>query len=275
MKSRAGTPRNAAGPPAALAAAGSDSGGGAGIQADLLAFAACGVWGTAAVTCLTAQNPDGVSAVQAAEPDFVREQMAQVFRFFEVKAAKTGMLYNREIIEAVAEELEAHPGVPLVVDPVMASASGARLLLPEAVEALKKRLLPRAALVTPNLDETAILSGRKPESPEEIRQAAAKLAAEYQTAFLIKGGHLPGKVLCDALALPDGKLFAWARGRIENVDTHGGGCALSAAAAAALARGSRLPEAAETALAYVEQAMRRPVFVGGRQFLSHGIPVRR
>lgn len=255
--------------PVALSIAGSDSGGGAGVQADLLTFAANGVFGTTAITCLTAQNPDGVSGVVALEPEFVAEQARQVFRFFAVRAVKTGMLFNAPIIAAVAGLLREHREIPVVVDPVMVATSGAALLQPEAVAAVSAQLLPLAALVTPNLDEAAVLLGRRPGDEAEMRAGALELAKRFGVPFLLKGGHLRGNELVDVLATPDGGLSRWACLRIEGVDTHGSGCTLSSAIAAQLALGRALPEAVAAGRDYLRRGLERGAAVGGRTFIAH------
>jgi hydroxymethylpyrimidine/phosphomethylpyrimidine kinase len=254
----------------ALTVAGSDSGAGAGIQADLLTFAALGVFGTTAITSLTAQNPAGVSGVHAVPPEFVAEQIRQITAYFPVRALKTGMLFNAAIIEVVADFLAKQRRVLAVVDPVMVASSGALLLQPEAVNALRTSLLPMAALVTPNLDEAAVLLGRRPEGVTETIEAARGLAAHFSVPFLLKGGHLPGERIVDVLARPRGRPVVWRSRRIRDVDTHGSGCTLSAAIAALLARGERLEDAVEGARRYLRRGMRRPIAVAGRRFIAHG-----
>ncbi len=255
--------------PVALSIAGSDSGGGAGVQADLLTFAANGVFGATAITCLTAQNPDGVSGVTAVAPEFVAEQARQVFRFFEVRAVKTGMLFSAPIIGAVAELLRERRGVPAVVDPVMVATSGATLLQPDAVAAVCERLLPLAALVTPNLDEAAVLLGRRPGDEAAMRAGALELARRFGVPFLLKGGHLGGAELVDVLARPDGGTERWSGERIEGVDTHGSGCTLSSAIAAQLALGRPLVEAVAAGRDYLRRGMERGARAGGRRFIAH------
>ncbi|TVR52726.1 MAG: bifunctional hydroxymethylpyrimidine kinase/phosphomethylpyrimidine kinase [Puniceicoccaceae bacterium] len=255
--------------PVALTVAGSDSGGGAGIQADLLSFAANGVFGTTALTCLTAQNPEGVSGIVALEPDFVAEQIRQVRRFFAPAAAKTGMLFNAGIIEAVADALGGEPAFPVVVDPVMVATSGAVLLDPAAIDALKAILLPRAAVVTPNLDEAAILLGEAPSCLQMVHGAAVELAGRYGVPFLLKGGHLDGAVVEDVLAQPDGTVRIFTAERVHGVDTHGSGCTLAAALAAGLACGLDLEKAVERAQAYLLAGLRNPLAVGGRRYIRH------
>ena len=239
------------------------------MQADLLTFAANGVFGTTALTGLTAQNPDGVSGVVAIEPAFVAEQARQVFRFFDVRAVKTGMLFNAPIIAAVAELLRERRGVPVVVDPVMVATSGAVLLQPEAVAAVGEKLFPLAALVTPNLDEAAVLLGRRPVDEAAMRVAALELAQRFGVPFLLKGGHLGGEELVDVLATPDGMVERWAGARIPGVDTHGSGCTLSSAIAAQLALGRPLVEAVATGREYLRRGLERGVALGGRKFIAH------
>jgi hydroxymethylpyrimidine/phosphomethylpyrimidine kinase len=256
-------------PPVALTIAGSDSGAGAGIQADLLTFAAHGVFGTTAITCLTAQNPDGITAIEALPTSFVVEQIRQVHRYFKVRALKTGMLYSAGIIGAVADFLQARREIPAVIDPVMVATSGAVLLKPQALAAIRKRLLPLAALVTPNLDEVGVLLGEKPSSPAAMASAGRQLAQTYGVPFFVKGGHLPGEDLTDVLARPDGQVRAYTAQRVTGVDTHGSGCTLSAAIAANLAKGLGLDDAVEAAGAYLRRGMERSLVIGGRRFINH------
>lgn len=256
--------------PVALSIAGSDSGGGAGIQADLLTFSANGVFGTTAITCLTAQNPDGVSALEALPASFVREQIEQVHRYFKIRAIKTGMLFNTEIISAVAGFIEANPTLPLVVDPVMVSTSGAVLLHESAISALQLQLLPRASLITPNLDEAAVLLDERPDSVPAMEQAAKKLAGRFGVPVLLKGGHLAGlDEVTDVLALPDGTSSAFTSHRIDFVNTHGSGCTLSSAIAANLAHGWDLTQAVGEALTYLRGGLRQPLYLNGQPFIQH------
>ncbi len=278
--------------PVALTIAGSDSGAGAGIQADLLTFAAHGVFGTTAISALTAQNPDGVSAVHAVPADFVREQAEQVARFFKIRAAKTGMLANAEIIAAVADFFEAHREIKLVVDPVMIATSGAKLLDDAALGALRERLIPLAALVTPNLDEAEVLLGEKfswrgnaKTEFRDVEASAEKLADALGVPVLLKGGHGNGGEVCDLLAFPKkAGVTSRPRGtgcrhaRIEKTDTHGSGCTLSAALAANLAFPPRsssedeetmLRDAVARAIDYVFCGIAQPLPVAGRNFIAH------
>ena len=256
--------------PTALTIAGSDSGGGAGIQADLLTFSALGVFGTTAISCLTAQNPDEVTAVHPVPVEFRLEQIRRVEVFFEPNAVKTGMLFSAEIICAVADWLETRGGAPAVVDPVMVATSGAVLLEPDAVEAVRERLIPSATLVTPNLDEANVLAGGSPSSADGMADAARALASRFGTAFLLKGGHLPGDELVDALALADGSVRLFRDPRIHGVDTHGTGCTLAAAVAAGLAKGIALEAAVAASRAHLRRAMAAPVILHSRAFLPQG-----
>lgn len=256
--------------PVALTIAGSDSGGGAGIQADILTFAACGVFATSAITCLTAQNPDGVSGVHPCPGAFVREQADRVAEFFPVGAVKTGMLLNADIIGAVAGFLAAHPRIPYILDPVMVATSGARLLDASALTALREKLVPRAALVTPNLDEAAILLGRRPAgAPPEQTEDAILLAVRLGVPVLLKGGHAETETLTDIFATPAGETLVLGATRNSSVDTHGSGCTLAAAIAAHLARGLPLPDAVAAAHAHLQRGIHAPLRVAGRDYIAH------
>src|SRR5262245_15607232 len=261
---RDGTTLRADGIPRALTIAGSDSGGGAGIQADLKTFAALGVWGMTAVTSVTVQNTEGVSAVSDLPPYVVAAQIRAVVTDIGVDAAKTGMLSSGVIVEAVAGALEA-AGVPrLVVDPVFVSKHGDPLLREDAVDAMRKRLLPLATLVTPNLPEAAGLAGFEVESRADMEKAAHAVLELGPRAILVKGGHLKDDVAADLLADVDGT--EWIEGeRIYTPHTHGTGCVLSAAITASLARGLPLREAVSAGKAFVTEAIRHALAIG------HGI----
>ncbi|TYO89482.1 bifunctional hydroxymethylpyrimidine kinase/phosphomethylpyrimidine kinase [Oceanicella actignis] len=241
--------------PVALTIAGSDSGGGAGVQADLKTFAALGVHGACALTAVTAQNTCAVTAAQALEPALVRAQIAAVAADMPPAAVKIGMLANAEIVEAVVESLDLL-AAPAVLDPVMTAKSGDALLSPDAEDALRARLLPRAALVTPNLPEAARLLGRPParDAAEALSQARALVALGARAA-LVKGGHAEGEICRDVLVWPGGEV-AFAAPRIATRRTHGTGCTLSAAIAALLARGWALPDAVGRAHAWLHAAIR-------------------
>ena len=240
--------------PGALTIAGSDSWGGAGIQADLRAFAAFGVWGTAAVTAVTAQNHRGVLSARLVDPDMVAAQIAAVAETGMAQAVKTGMLGDAAVIRSVSEALERHHLGPLVVDPVQAASQGGSLLDPTALPVLVDRLLPQAALVTPNLPEAEALIGRRIGGRSDMPGAAAELARLGPAAVLLKGGHLAGPDSPDLLWM-DGEPL-WLEGdRIPASHSHGTGCTLSAAIAAELARGRSLAAACRSAKAYVRSAL--------------------
>lgn len=254
--------------PVALTIAGSDNSAGAGAQADLKTFAAHGVYGLTAITCVVAEVPGKVSRIQAVEPEVVREQIALSFEAFPVAALKTGMLFSRENVMLVADLYEELPKTgpagrrpPLVVDPVMVASSGDPLLRDEAVAAYRERLFPLAALVTPNLDETrALLSGRAIPDLDALAQAGRELCARFGVPFLVKGGHLAQadgkKPATDLLVVPpDGRVEAFAAPFTAGVQTHGTGCTYAAAVTAHLAHGRSLSEAVRRAKAYVSAAV--------------------
>lgn len=250
-------------PPVALTVAGSDSGGGAGIQADLKAMAHAGVHGCTAITALTAQNSRGVDGIDPVDPSFVAEQIRSVAGDFNVRATKTGMLFSRPIIETVAEHAESLGR--LVVDPVMVAASGDSLLEPEAERALAESLLPEADLVTPNWPETKKLAKalelNPAGTPEEL---GARLTEEYDsTVFLIKGGHSPEDDAVDYLCRHDEKNRSYRTERIDTENTHGAGCAYSSLIAAYLARGKSLDQAVGTAKDELTRALESGYAAGG------------
>jgi len=244
-------------PPVALTIAGSDNSAGAGAQADLKTFTALGVYGLTAITCVVAEVPGKVSAIAPVPPEVVAEQVRLSLEAYPVAALKTGMLHSCAVIEAVAAVLERsfqNRRLPLVIDPVMIATSGAPLLEPAGVDAMGQRLFPLAALITPNLDEAAVLLGRKIDTLEAMRDGGRALAARYGTAFLLKGGHLSGDAI-DCLCTPDGAIVERCAPRVPGVATHGTGCTTSAAIAAGLAHGLPLPEAFAQAKAFVSQAI--------------------
>jgi hydroxymethylpyrimidine/phosphomethylpyrimidine kinase len=256
-------------PPSALTIAGSDSGGGAGIQADLKTFLALGVHGMSAICALTAQNTKGVSAVSNVAPWFVKEQISQVVTDFEVAAAKTGMLSRRAIVEVVAESVRKYSIPNLVVDPVFVSKNQDVLLTKDSINALVSKLLPLATVVTPNLHEAALLTGRELFDLAGMREAAKALHDMGPAWVLVKGGHLDA----DATdLLYDGTDFLELTAeRIDSQNTHGTGCTLSAAIAAHLARGAGVPEAVRAAKDYVTGAIRHGLEVGkGYGPTNHG-----
>ncbi len=245
-----------ASPPIALTIAGSDSSGGAGIQADLKTFAAHQVYGASVIVALTAQNTRGVSAIHAVPAAFVLAQMEAVFSDLDVAAVKIGMLATAELIEAVAEGLERHKARNIVLDPVMVAASGAKLLEDEAIEAVRRRLFPLATLVTPNLPEAAALLGTTmAETESAMAEQAEKLAALGAANVLVKGGHGSGDTSSDLLLLAGGQRQRFSAPRHETLNTHGTGCTLSSAITAGLARGLALPEAVGHAKTYITAAI--------------------
>jgi len=247
----------------ALTIAGSDSGGGAGIQADLKTFQRFGVYGTSALTLVTAQNTVGVRAVELLPTELITQQIAAVAEDFEVRAAKTGALGSSEIIEKVAAALEEHAIPSPVVDPVMISKHGDPLLDAGSIEVLKARLFPKASLVTPNLHEAAALLGRVVESEEAMRDAARAVCDLGAAATLVKGGHLPGEEAVDLFY--DGTDFVrLAAPRVDTPHTHGTGCTYSAAITALLARGKTLAEAVRDAKDYISRA------IAGAPGIGHG-----
>jgi hydroxymethylpyrimidine/phosphomethylpyrimidine kinase len=240
--------------PVALSIAGSDPSGGAGIQADLKTFHSLGVYGEAALTLITVQNTHGVHRVDVLAPELVSEQIHAVIADIPPQAAKTGALGNRAVVEAVAAAAEAF-SFPLVVDPVLISKNGARLMDAEAQHTFIERLLPRAFLLTPNLPEAAELSGIPVHDADSMARAAEKLLSMGAANVLVKGGHLDGEAL-DLLASPGVKLRLFRADRIDTKHTHGTGCTYSAAIAAELAKGAPLEEAIRLAKRFITDAIR-------------------
>ena len=237
--------------PVALTIAGSDSGGGAGIQADLVTFAALGVHGASAITCVTAQNAQMISRLEPCSPAMVRAQIEAVFAQLPPAAAKTGLLYSAAIVREVARFFRQTPGVPLVVDPVMFASSGRRLLQADAARLLRRELLPLAALVTPNLFEAEYLIGKKIRTPEELRAAARLIYQSSGCAALVKGGHLEGGEAAVDFLCGNGGEWMLSAPRIQGVALHGTGCRYSAAITAWLARGRSLPKSVELAKSHI------------------------
>ncbi|HYR71573.1 MAG TPA: bifunctional hydroxymethylpyrimidine kinase/phosphomethylpyrimidine kinase [Candidatus Acidoferrum sp.] len=257
--------------PKALTIAGSDSGGGAGIQADLKTFSAFRVFGMSVITAVTAQNSLGVQGVENLPPAFVAQQLRSVLEDFGADAAKCGMLSTAPIIEAVAAGLTERRIEKLVVDPVMVAKSGDRLLEPDARAALADRILPLALLVTPNLPEAEVLAGMRVAEPEDMEEAARRIHTMGPRYVLVKGGHLKG----DATDLLwNGRDFTrFSTPRIDSQNTHGTGCTFSAAIVAGLARGQALGDAIRSAKAYVTRAIREGFQAGrGVGQLRHFIP---
>lgn len=256
----------------ALSIAGSDSGGGAGIQADLKTFQAFGVFGTTALTAVTVQNTTGVLDVHPVPVATVRAQIAAVAEDLRPAAVKTGMLATREVVEAVGGALDAHALENYVLDPVMVSTSGHPLLEKEAERAIQETLLPRALVVTPNLDEASILVGFEVRTPGQMHRAAEALVARGAKAALVKGGHLPAGEVVDVLHDGDGTR-EWRSARLSDRNTHGTGCTLSAAIAAGLANQRPLRTAVGDALDYVHRAIAAAPGLGrGHGPLNHRVP---
>jgi len=263
--------------PIAMTIAGSDSGGGAGIQADLRTFAAFGVHGTSAITALTAQNTRGVDAIHTTTRPFLRMQIDAVLADFRVGAIKLGMLATPALAREVVATLAAHRAIPLIVDPVLVATTGARLGTQALATTLRRDLLPRADLVTPNIPEAEALLGRRVRR-NDMRAAATALLDLGARAVLLKGGHLPGSDVSDLLLMRDGE--HWFHQRRMRGEYHGTGCSLSAAIAAAIALGQTLETAVGSAIGFVQQAMASGYRPGkGRlRVLDHmhagGLPVR-
>ncbi|HVU07436.1 MAG TPA: bifunctional hydroxymethylpyrimidine kinase/phosphomethylpyrimidine kinase [Verrucomicrobiae bacterium] len=292
--------------PVALTIAGSDSGGGAGIQADLKTFAALGVHGASAIACLTAQNPKRVLGIETVSPQMLRQQLEAVFEELNPRAVKTGMLFSAGNVSVVAEFFtrhfspspqrgegrgeeakiyrlkSPHPNSlpawagrgrkiapPLIVDPILISTSGTRLLEPKALKILKDKLLPLATLATPNLSEAEILSGQKISSLEETAAAAHKIHARFGCAVLIKGGHLKNLPNATDLFFDGKDEFLLSAPFVKNVRTHGTGCTYSAAICAALALGKNLPQAVQSGKKFVTTAIVHSYKIGNHFALNH------
>jgi hydroxymethylpyrimidine/phosphomethylpyrimidine kinase len=256
-----------------LSIAGSDSGGGAGIQADLKTFSALGCYGMTAITAITAQNTQGVRAIHGVPPDMLRAQIDAVVEDIGVDAVKIGMLHSPEVVAVVADALRRHHLPHVVLDPVMVATSGDRLMADETVQVLVRELFPLATVVTPNLDEAALLLGRPIPGIEALDDAARALLALGAPAVLLKGGHLPGDEVVDVLALPDRTLQHLRSPRIATHNGHGTGCTLSSAIAAYLALDQALPEAVALARAYILGAIQAGAAVRtghGHGPLNHG-----
>ena len=253
--------------PAALSIAGSDSSGGAGLQADLRTMTKLGVHGASVVTCVTAQNPGVVTAIHPTQAKVVTAQLDSVFSSLPIRAVKTGMLYSRSIIDAVAQCLAKRKRVQLVIDPVMISSSGTPLLKPSAALALSARLLPLAKLVTPNLDEAAALAQRQVREPEEMRDAARAIHERFGCAVLVKGGHMKTAEAID-LFYDGQEEFLLSAPRAKGVSPPGTGCTYSAAITAVLARSERLPGAVELAKQHMVEAFSGAFRIGKHHFLG-------
>ena len=258
-----------------LIVAGSDSGGGAGIQADIKTVTMFGAFAMTAVTALTAQNTRGVTRIVPVDPDFVEEQMRAVLLDLGADAVKTGMLLGADVVRCVARAIAAlAPQAHLVVDPVMVAKGGARLLEDDAREALLTELVPNATLVTPNVLEVEILTGRVVRNEGDLEAAADRLLALGARAVLVKGGHLEGPRLVDLLKTREGAVHRFVAERAETRSTHGTGCTLASGIAAGLSQDLTLPEAVARAHAYVQRAIRTAPGLGvGHGPLNHAHPL--
>ena len=240
-----------------LTIAGSDSGGGAGIQADLKTISAIGCYGMSVITALTAQNTRGVTGIHAVPPAFAAEQMTAVFTDIGADAVKIGMLYSAELIEVVATRLQTYEAKNIVLDPVMVAQSGDKLLQDDAIEAIKKHLMPLADVVTPNIPEAEVLLNRKLQSAEDMHQGAKALAEYGSQSILIKGGHLTENDSTDLLYLFSEDRFVTLKGeRVQTRNNHGTGCTLSSAIASYMARDHDIEAALKKAKSYITQAIK-------------------
>lgn len=257
----------------ALTIAGSDSSGGAGIQADLKTMLANHVYGMSAITALTAQNTTGVTDIMEVTPKFLAEQLDSIFTDIRPDAVKTGMVSSSQLIEIIADKLREYEAVNIVVDPVMVATSGAKLICDDAMETLKKKLLTLATVITPNIPEGEVLAGMKISSKEDMVTAAEKISNTYGCSVLLKGGHS----LNDAndLLVEPGKEPVWFKGRrIANTNTHGTGCTLSSAIASNLAKGKSLEEAVKGAKNYISGALAAGLDLGkGSGPMDHGFDI--
>jgi hydroxymethylpyrimidine/phosphomethylpyrimidine kinase len=256
-----------------LIIAGSDSGGGAGVQADIKTVTALGGYAATAITAVTVQNTLGVTGVHAMPPDLVAAQARAVLTDLGADAVKTGMLGDAALVALVAELLD-EAAVPAVIDPVMVAKGGAALLAAAAVAAMRERLIPRATLLTPNAPEAAVLTGLPVATTDDLRRAGEALLAAGARAVLMKGGHVPGERVIDVLMTPDGETVFEGE-RIESRHTHGTGCTLASACATGLAQGLPLTAAVARAWDYVHEAiLRAPGFGAGHGPLDHAWPLR-
>ncbi len=256
----------------ALTIAGSDSCGGAGIQADIKTMTVNGVYAMSAVTALTAQNTTGVTSIMEATPEFLGDQLDAIFTDIFPDAVKIGMVSSKELIRVIAEKLKQYGAKQIVLDPVMVATSGAKLISDDAVEALKSELIPLASVITPNIPEAEVLSGMKITSPEAMEAAAEKIWREFGCAVLMKGGHQQNDAN-DYLYGDEGGTWFYGK-RIDNPNTHGTGCTLSSAIAANLAKGLCLAEAVEKAKTYLSGALAAMLDLGrGSGPMNHAFAI--
>lgn len=241
--------------PVALTIAGSDSSGGAGIQADLKTFSSLGVYGASVITAITAQNTKGVRGIQAVSQEIVKGQIEAVFEDLRIDAVKIGMLHNKENVESVANAIDSYCPSRVILDPVMISTSGSKLMEDSAIESLISELFHRVTLITPNIDEAAFLSGMPIRNEQEMETAAQKLLAMGCRSVLMKGGHLGRQEMADILFIEDETPLRLVAPAVDTRNTHGTGCTLSAAIAAYMALGGKLSEAVQAAKRYITAAL--------------------
>lgn len=250
-----------------LTIAGSDSGGGAGIQADIKAISAMGCYAASAITAVTAQNTMGVVAIHAVPLCTISQQIDAVLSDISIDVIKIGMLHSAEVVQLVADKVEQYGITNIVLDPVMVSTSGHKLLEDDAIEIMKRRLLPLVRVITPNIPEAEILAGQSINGEQDFDAVARRLSADYSASVLLKAGHLSGETLVDYLFnAEDGSMTLLPSKRVDTPNTHGTGCTLSSALAAALARGETLTEATRSAKRYIEQA----IVSGAKYEIGHG-----
>ncbi|WP_367898153.1 bifunctional hydroxymethylpyrimidine kinase/phosphomethylpyrimidine kinase [Leptospira sp. WS58.C1] len=260
--------------PVVLTIAGSDSGGGAGIQADLKTFNSTGSFGTSVITCLTAQNPDGVAGILEVDPDFLEKQLLAVLSYFPVKAIKTGMLFSESLIRRISKILNEYrakgQNFELVLDPVMVATSGAKLLQDGAIQSLISELVPMASVVTPNLDEAKILGSAEIIKTGSMESEAVSLSKRLKVPILLKGGHIKNsKEALDVLGIPNGETFKYAKPFIEDFNPHGTGCTYSSAIASYLAQGFPLSESVAKAREFLHAAILQSFPTGKTKTLNH------
>lgn len=255
--------------PVTLTIAGSDSGGGAGVQADLKTFSSLATFGTTVFTCLTAQNPDGVSGIYEISPDFVSAQLQSVSSYFPIKAAKTGMLYSKDIIKSVASFFYENPDIQLVLDPVMVATSGAKLLKDDAIQSLVEDLIPLSKLITPNLDEASLLLGEPINQYDQLVPMAKKLFEKFKVPVLLKGGHLPNATIAIDVLFDGKSTYEYSKAYLKEKHTHGTGCTYSAAITAMIAHGKNLSEAIGSAKEYLHLTIEDDILTGPIHHLNH------
>ena len=258
----------------ALSIAGSDSSGGAGIQADLKTFLANDVFGMTAITTITAQNTTGVSEIDVLSPQLLAAQIEAVFTDIPPEAVKIGMVGNGELITTIVDSLKKYPEVPIVLDPVMVATSGASLFTESQIDVYYDQLFPMATVTTPNLHEAEVIYGEEIHDEETMELAAKTLAQKFHAAFIIKGGHFTGDEAVDILAT-ETETYRFAKPRVDNPNTHGTGCTFSSAIAANLAKGYSLPESVQNAKDYLTAALSTQLDLGeGSGPLDHGYRLR-